>query len=234
MLDREFVSELILQSKQVPPEQLARLIGQAGAAPFAEDLLEVEESLWGGFWQGDVIAPGYSLPAVELALLRAIRLEETWPEGTTVTEFLADLRQAITEPHAGVWMLAVAGEPCIAFASTGERRAETGNRTPETSGQRSAVNGRFLATVVWHCATTERLHAGYRTPIASLNFKGAVEQRPLQVSYASHEESTSQSSWLEQMVEQATATDGWRSAVSGHSLAAQLDAEILRIQAQMR
>lgn len=220
MLDREFVSELILQSKQVPPEQLARLIGQAGAAPFAEDLLEVEESLWGGFWQGDVIAPGYSLPAVELALLRATRLEETWPDGTSVSQFLADLRQAIADPHAGVWTLAVAGEPCAVFAAE--------------SGQRSAVADRPLAAVVWYCATTERLHAGYRTPIASLNFKGAVEQRPLQVSHASHEESTSQSSWLEQMVEQTTATDGWRSAVSGHSLAAQLDAEILRIQAQMR
>ena len=128
----ELVNQLIARSKKATAPQLARLAAQAGAAPFAADLLEVDEPLWGGFWQGDVIAPGYRLPAVELALLRAMRLDATWPEGTGVAQFLADLRQAISDPQAGVWLLAVAGEPCVVFASINSQGRETGDRGPGT------------------------------------------------------------------------------------------------------
>lgn len=216
---RQFVSELITQAKRAVPPQLDWLVAQVSSAPFAEDLLEVDEPLWGGFWQGDVIAPGYSLPAVELALLRAIRLDGTWPEGTSIPQFLADLQQAISDPHAGVWVLAVAGEPCVAFVSR---------------GQSSAVGGQPLATVVWYCATTERLHAGYRTPLETLGFGEAVEQRPLAFldsrPLGSSPSQDSQSSWLERAAEQAKIGSGQPSAVGGPGLAARLDAEILRLR----
>jgi hypothetical protein len=207
----KLVNQLITHSKKATSPQLARLVAQAGAAPFAADLLEVDEALWGGFWQGDVIAPGYRLPAVELALLRAMRLEATWPEGTEVAQFLADLRQAISDPQAGVWALAVAGEPCVVFASTSSQKSVA-------SSQRSEVGGQFWATVAWYCATTERLHAGYRAPAVSLNFMGAVEQRPLLASSASQVESA-QLNWLKQSLGQDKIDD--------QALAARLDAEIL-------
>jgi hypothetical protein len=215
---REFVHNLILQPRLATPEQLGWLITQAGAAPFVEDLLEVDAPLWGGFWQGDVISPGYSLPAVELALLRATRLDAALPEGTSVAEFLADLRQAISNPHAGVWTLAAAGEPCIVFAAP-------------FNVERSNVQ----TTVVWYCATTERLHAGYRTALEQLNFRGAIEQRKLRVSGATHLESAShlgiaQPGWLEQAVEPTETTGGQRSAVGGQPFTARLDAEILRLR----
>jgi hypothetical protein len=196
-------------------------------------LLEVDEPLWGGFWQGDVIAPGYCLPAVELALLRAMRLEATWLEGTDVAPFLADLRQAISDPQAGVWVLAVAGEPCVVFASLSSQKPVVSSQKSE-GGRRSAVGGHVLATVVWYCATTERLHAGYRAPPASLNFIGAVEQRPLRTSDATHLASASklestQPNWLKQSLDRDK-TGGLRSAVGGLSLAARLDIEILRLR----
>ncbi|HXV96804.1 MAG TPA: hypothetical protein VEC93_00165, partial [Anaerolineae bacterium] len=198
----ELVSRLITHSKKATPQQLAELVAQASAAPFAADLLEVDEPLWGGFWQGDVIAPGYRLPAVELTLLRAMRLDATWPEGTDVAQFLADLCQAISDPQAGMWLLAVAGEPCVVFASLSSQKPVVSNQKSE-GGRRSAVGGHPPATVAWYCATTERLHAGYRAPAASLNFMGAVEQRPLHISSASQLEST-QLNWLKQSLDQNT------------------------------
>lgn len=45
--------------------------------PFMPAMLEVDEVLWGGFWQGDVLAPGYLMPALELAFLRVTRIDET-------------------------------------------------------------------------------------------------------------------------------------------------------------
>jgi hypothetical protein len=215
----QFVSELITQAKRAAPEQLDWLVEQVGSAPFAEDLLEVDEPLWGGFWQGDVIAPGYSLPAVELALLRAIRLDRRWPEETSVAQFLADLHQALSDPHAGVWTLFAADEPCVIFASL--------------RGQGPGIGAQSLATVVWYCATTERLHAGYRTPLA-LNFSEAVEQRRLDfldsrpLGSASHQDS--QSSWLEQAAEHGKIGSGQPSAAGGPGLAARLDAEILHMR----
>jgi hypothetical protein len=200
------------------------LIDQASAALFVEDLLEAEETLWGGFWQGDVIAPGYSLPASELALLRAVRLDATWPESTSVTDFLTDLHRAMADPHAAVWTLAAAGEPCVVFASLENHRLEFG-------GQPSAVSRQSLATVVWYCATTNRLHAGYRTAIETLNFSGAVEQRELRDSRATPLE-LAQPGRLEQIVEPTEAIDGQPSAVGGHPLAVRLDAEILRLRRQ--
>ncbi len=239
---RKWINLLITQSKKATPEQLSQLIAQASLAPFATDLLEVDEPLWGSFWQGDVIAPGYRLPAVELALLRATRLDQTWPEGTTVAEFLADLHAAISNPQAGVWTLMAAGEPCIVLASVSCQGAGGRGQTSSVTGRRSSVVGRPSAishrpsaTVVWYCATTGQLHAGYRTAIDKLNFAGAVMQRSLDFNEgathfgsASHLELTN---WLEQILERDDTSGGRRSAVGGLPLAARLDMEILRIRA---
>ncbi|MCL4299650.1 MAG: hypothetical protein KJ077_28195 [Anaerolineae bacterium] len=224
---RQFVVELITQAKRAAPQQLDRLAAQVSSTPFADDLLEVDEPLWGGFWQGDVIAPGYSLPAVELALLRAIRLDGTWPEGTSAAQFLADLHQALSNPHAGVWVLAAASEPCVVFATPLEIQKSHLKRRAKIQNRKSKIENSKLVTVVWYCATTERLHAGYRIPLETLDFSKAVEQRPLAfldsrpLGSASYQDS--QSSWLEQAVEQAK-TGG------GPGLAARLDAEILRLR----
>ncbi len=228
---------MMFSAAQLTPRQLARLINQAGMAPFAHDLLEVDEALWGGFWQGDVIAPGYTLPAVELALLRAAQLDGDWPAETGVAEFLADLHAAIRQPQAGVWTLRAAGEPCVVFAVVSSQLSVAscqlpvvGKQSLPVAGQRSPVSGPPSVTVVWYCATTGHLHAGYRAALGSLSFPGAVEQRPLKFSGASHLDSTYPPAWLVKTVEQNEALGGQPSAVGGPSLAARLDAEILRIR----
>lgn len=186
-----------------PPKQLAQIIEAALAAPFASDLLEVDGPLWGGFWHFDVISPGYRLPAVELALLRAIRLDGHWPEGTTVAQFRADLRQAIAQPQAGIWTLNVAHEPCVVFAA---------QSIPP------------LITVVWYCITSGHLHAGYRTTHVSLPTVGVVIQREPGFTLQTNQPLVNESSWLAQITTQTV-------ELEKQSFAARLDAEILGIRA---
>lgn len=204
----ELISYLISQKKRASAEEMAQITGYVATAPFAGDPLEVDEPLWGSFWHGDVIAPGYTLPAEELALLRAIRLEGHWSEGTSPKQYLADLHRAIRHPQAGVWTLAVAGEPCVVFgAGSGEGRAENEER---------------WVTVVWYCGTTGWLHAGYRT-VGRVRVVGAVEQRAPGFLCSSQQEPNDRSDWLALALEQ-------REVTAAGSLTARLDAEILRMR----
>jgi hypothetical protein len=190
---------------EIIPQEITRMAQQVALASFAGDLLEVDEPLWGGFWQGDVISPGYRLPAIELALLRATRLDGAWPESTSIADFLASLQESVKHPGAGIWALAAAGQPCLVFA-----RAESPTTTTAEP----------LLTVVWYCASTGRFHAGYRTRPGLFKLRKAVELRPPAFSLENRAgDVPGPVDWLGQAV--STRTGGDR------SLAARLDLEIL-------
>jgi hypothetical protein len=143
-------------NRQLSPAKIDDLIRLAGGAPFTPDLLDADEPLWGGFWQFDVIAPGYTLPAGELALLRAVRLDGHWPADTTLVDFVASLQAAILHPKAGVWTLGLADTILVVFAAP-----------PEPS----------LMTVVWASLPDGTLQAGYRCPPAAAHFARMTPQR---------------------------------------------------------
>ena len=134
------------------PNQLAALTATAARAPFAPDLLMADEALWGGFWHFDVIMPGYTFPALELALLRATRLDGHWPEETSSGAFLASLHAVVAHPLVGVWCTLLCNAPLAIFA---------------------APHG-DLMTVVWYGLTTECLHAGYRTSASVAHIAGSM------------------------------------------------------------
>ena len=200
----DLLTRLIAQQAKATPEEVAQLRQQAAQANFCHDLLEVDEALWGGFWHFDVISPGYSLPAVELNLLRGIRLDHTWPEGTTVEQYLANLRRAILQAESGVWTLSVLGEPYAVFVAWGQP----------------------MMTVVWYCETTGQLHAGYRTThFAGDRMEGAVAQRRMEAVPTGFLQEKSPD-WLRQAIVE-------KDEIKPRSLAARLDAEILRLRQRM-
>lgn len=84
--------------------------------PFSPARLEVETDLWGSFWQGDVIAPGYRLPALELAYLRATRLDETIADPTPQS-YLQNLQTTLLQSPSGAWLAQFNQIPalCVAF-----------------------------------------------------------------------------------------------------------------------
>lgn len=210
------IQRLVNQQMKATPAELGQIIDHVSAAPFAEALLEANESLWGSFWHFDVISPGYRLPAVELALLRAIRLDQTWPENSSVEQFLADLRGVIENPKAGVWTLPVAGEPCVGFAAVNEQ-----------TGLSPIARRPPLWTVVLYCATTGRLHAGYRTARTDCSgLPGVITHRKLPLSSKIGSVEESNIGWLADVV----ANENEETA---SSFVARLDIEILRLRLRM-
>lgn len=143
--------------KSAPNQKLSvpKLTRQAATAPFTPELMAVDPVLWGSFWHFDVIAPGSRLPAPELALLRAVRLDQTWPQTILPAEFLTDLHAAITHPQAGVWTVTLGQTPCAVFAAPGPAGV----------------------TVVWYGRATGCLHAGYRMAPVTGHFAGLTQQR---------------------------------------------------------
>jgi hypothetical protein len=79
------------------------LIRAVSPLPFQIASLIVDQALWGSFWQGDVIAPGYLLPALELAYLRATRIDETF-DAPDPQQYLRQLQQQLVEPPVGLWL----------------------------------------------------------------------------------------------------------------------------------
>lgn len=163
---------------QSDPGQLAELIAAATQAPFLPILQEADAPLWGSVWQFDVIGPGYLLPAAELALLRATRLDGTWPEETSLAQFLTDLHDAVAHPQTGVWRTTLADAPVMMFAAPG---------------------GSNLMTVVWYGVADRCLYAGYRTEATTVHFAGFTLAR--QPRFPMADRRTTPPGWLSELTE---------------------------------
>ena len=180
----------------VDPLSLRRLVREASHAPFVSHSLAVDPQLWGGFWHSDVISAGYTLPALELALLLAVRLDRSWPPGTDPAQFLADLQSAVSQPQAGVWTLFLARTPVAVFAAPCEISERPAPAT--TSGDVSRIS-----TVVWYGLDSGCLHAGYRGLVTEGHFAGMVCQR--KPGFRLAETPSTPPAWLAEAIEQRTA-----------------------------
>jgi hypothetical protein len=227
----KLITQICVEKIRVAPDELTQIIHHIAAAPFATDLLPANAALWGSFWRFDVISAGYRLPAVELNLLRGIRLDGAWPEGATVEEYLADLREAIRHPQAGVWTLLAAQQPCVIFAAPTKLSPQNSLDLPLVAGQaKLKIQNLEFSTVVWYCASTGKLHAGYRASAKALRFADGVEQRspgyqqqrPARFDKPGRSKN-SPPGWLASTVEQMEPAEAG-------NLAARLDAEILRLR----
>lgn len=212
------ITQLINSKRVATPIELARIINHAAGAPFATDLLETDQALWGSFWHFDVISPGYRLPAVELALLRATRLDNHWPQDTTVEQYLADLRQVIQHSQAQIWSLTAAAQPCIIFAAPIRVAASA------ESDISNSLHKNLLA-IVWYCASTGKLHAGYKTSVERLYFEEAIKQRGAKMVSQTKPPTINTQNWLALAVKQVESQIGFD---EDRNLAVRLDAAILR------
>lgn len=79
------------------------LIESTHTFTFNANTLLVDAPLRGGFWAGDVIAPGYTLPALELSYLRHTRLDDG-PSVADVTIYLKTLQADLRQFPAGAWL----------------------------------------------------------------------------------------------------------------------------------
>jgi hypothetical protein len=231
----ELIVQMVHDRMVLDPDQMDRVIDHVAGASFATDLLEADETLWGSFWHFDVISPGYEIPAAELALLRGVRLDGHWPQTTDLAKFLSDLRQTITSPRAGVWSLPLAKAPCLIIAAPEPPPEKPvtmleGHPAKHHPWPGGPVGLARLMTIVWYCALTGQLHAGYRTVTTSFPYEGVLEHRPaklFQVKPGKEPTKSEAAAWLLSAVEQREIQDH---AKQRDSLAVQLDLEILRLR----
>ena len=231
----ELIGQMVRDRIVPGPDQIDRIVDHVARAPFAMDRLEADEALWGSFWQFDVISPGYELPAAELALLRGVRLDDHWPQTTGLAEFLFDLRQTIRSSRAGVWTLPLAEAPCLIIAAPEQPPEKPVTRLAGQPanlrlgpGQPSPLTR--LMTVVWYCALTGQLHAGYRAATTSFPYGGMLKHRPakpFRVKVGKEPMRTEVADWLLSAVEQKEIQENVK---ENNSLAVRLDLEILRLR----
>jgi hypothetical protein len=113
MLVDRLIAELVEKRRQASDQELAQILEHVAQADFSSRSLPVDERLWGISYRGQILDRESRLPSVEGHLLKRIYVEEQWPEGTTIEEYVADLRRAVRHPQAQVWTYWHAGSPCV-------------------------------------------------------------------------------------------------------------------------
>ncbi len=97
--------QVIASWRQKPPNEKTwkRFCLDLWPIQFTPATLEVDETLWGGFWQGDVLAPGYCLPAVELSYLRHMHSVEG-PTFENPQTYLIHLQHSLLQFPISLWL----------------------------------------------------------------------------------------------------------------------------------
>jgi hypothetical protein len=111
-VDRLIV-RLIRAEVNPSPDALRQIVDRMATAPFNRRLVRVP-SRDRGMAYGDVIL-GRTIDSLEYHLVKRIRGERQWADGTTVEEYQLDLRDATQHPSARILVYERSGE---AFAAT--------------------------------------------------------------------------------------------------------------------
>ncbi len=92
------IRELIDTGRQATEAEIGRIIERMATAPFDPRVRPVPVKDRGLAYQGRVL--GEREDSLFYHLVKRVRIEETWPDGTTADQYLADLRQAVRAPTA--------------------------------------------------------------------------------------------------------------------------------------
>lgn len=108
------ILELIDTGRQATADELKAIIEHVAQAPFATYLSRVPGRVRRPLAQMGIVTPA-RMPSVEWHLLERVYLDEQWPVGATVAQYMADLQQAVRHPDVQVWTYRYYGEPFAGF-----------------------------------------------------------------------------------------------------------------------
>jgi hypothetical protein len=111
----QLILTLINTHRHATHAELEQIIAHAAQAPFSSRPLRMNRWLRQELEARGLRVPTEKLPSVDIHLLKRIHLDRQWPPGTTVGQFLADLRQAIRHPDVQVWTYRWLGEAFAGF-----------------------------------------------------------------------------------------------------------------------
>lgn len=108
----DIILKLIATSRLATSDEVDTIIDHIAQAPFATYLSRVPGRIRRPLAQIG-IPTAAKMASVEWHLLERVYLDEQWPVGTTVNQYVADLHQAVRHPNAQVWTYRYYGDPFV-------------------------------------------------------------------------------------------------------------------------
>jgi len=111
------------------PDDVAAIVERIATAPFSQRLLRVPARDRGLTYGG--ITVERLTDSLDYHLVKRVRDERQWAEGTTAAHYLRDLRTAVRSPGASLLVYARAGDICAATITSTEEAIPEGRLGPE-------------------------------------------------------------------------------------------------------
>jgi len=121
------IIELIESGRKATDDELAQIVAHVAQAPMASRLIRPPSWLRKALARFGITMPA-RVPASEAHLLKRIYYDQQWPVGTTIDQFIADLRLAIRHRDVRVWTYEYFGEPRVGLLAPSHIRGTPGAR----------------------------------------------------------------------------------------------------------
>lgn len=108
------IQTLITTRRQATYNQVKAIQVHVAQAPFASYLSKVPKRVRRPLAKMGILT-ATKMPSVEWHLLERVHLDQQWPLGTSVAQYVADLQQAIQDVHVQIWTYRYYRQPVAAF-----------------------------------------------------------------------------------------------------------------------
>ena len=112
---QRLIIDLFDKPRPLVGAEIQQLIAHVVSTPFSSRTLKINQWLHTELQRRDVNIQSLTMPSIELHLLKRIYFDQQWPSGTTATQYLHDLQQAVRHPGCQIWTYRWIGEAFVGF-----------------------------------------------------------------------------------------------------------------------
>jgi hypothetical protein len=127
----ELVLTLTDTGRFATDQELVQLVIHVAQAPFSTRLIKVNPRFLQALAISGIQLPEPHLSSIELHLLKRVYIEQQWPVGTTTTQYLADLHQAVQHPTCAIYTYRWQGESFVGFLAPSQHGTNAHVRNPQ-------------------------------------------------------------------------------------------------------
>lgn len=127
----ELVITLIDTGRFATTQELAQLVTHVAQAPFSTRLIKVNPRFSQALATSGIQLAEPYLSSIALHLLKRVYIEQQWPVGTTTTQYLADLQQAVQHPACAIYTYRWQGESFVSFLAPSQQPSNASVRNPQ-------------------------------------------------------------------------------------------------------
>lgn len=115
------ISQAATGARELTAPELQRALDHVASAGFDPAPVARAGRLGGVVWQGRVLRGRDQLPSAEVHYLRHVVVNQEWPPGTTLVDYLASITEVIGDPRSGVVTSRFRGEWQLGVVRHSER-----------------------------------------------------------------------------------------------------------------